>query len=83
MMQIVEVCVLSDRKLLVTAEDGRCGEFDLTPWLQLEAFLPLLREGEINRIINGGYYLEWPCGVDISADSVEAGWTEVGNAQVI
>jgi hypothetical protein len=29
------------------------------------------------RIRNGGYYIEWECGADLSADTIEAGsrWT--------
>jgi hypothetical protein len=28
---------------------------------------------------NGRYFVEWPCGADLSADTIEARWTPISN----
>jgi len=29
---------------------------------------------EFEQIYNGGYFIEWDCGADLSADTIEARW---------
>jgi len=60
--------------LYIKAEDGRAGLFDVSPYLQSEAFEPLKKRSEFIRIRNGRYYIEWDCGADLSADTIEARW---------
>ncbi|MCI5166703.1 MAG: DUF2442 domain-containing protein [Candidatus Electrothrix sp. GM3_4] len=62
----------SNFTLQVTAEDGRNGIFDVTPYLKLEAFCALKNKDEFLKIINGKYFIEWNCGADLSADTIEA-----------
>ncbi len=33
------------------------------------------------KVRNGGYFVEWECGADISADSIEFGLTQVSEEQ--
>lgn len=61
-------------ELFVLAEDGRVGRFDVAPYLEFEAFAPLRDHDEFTNVINGGYFVEWECGADLSADTVEARW---------
>ncbi|MEN6626487.1 MAG: DUF2442 domain-containing protein [Candidatus Sumerlaeia bacterium] len=75
-MKIVQVTPQPDWVLTITADDGRVGTFDLRPYLQYEAFLPLKDPSEFSKIHNGGYFLEWECGADLSADTIEARWRE-------
>ncbi len=66
-------CILS-----IVADDGRVGRFDVSPYLQYEAFEALQDETEFKKIVNRGYFVEWECGADLSADTIEARWQVVG-----
>jgi len=79
-MRIKELAANTDWTLLVTANDGRVGQFDLRPYLQYEAFKELNDIAEFMKIKNGGYFVEWECGADLSADTIEARMSVVGNA---
>lgn len=63
-----------DWVLSVVANDGRAGTFDITPYLADEAFAPLRDINEFMNVTNGGHFLEWNCGADLSADTIEAKW---------
>ena len=63
--------------LTIVADDGRVGQFDVGPYLKYEAFDDLRRPGEFAKVINGGYFVEWACGADLSADTIEARWRVV------
>lgn len=67
--------ILSD-----VAEDGRVGSFDVNPYLKFEAFEDLRSPDEFMKVSNGGYFIEWACGADLSADTIEAHWRVHGNA---
>lgn len=73
-MKIMNIQVKPDRMLSIVADDGRVGRFDVSPYLGDEAFDALLDEREFEKIINGGYFVEWDCGADLSADTIEARW---------
>lgn len=83
-MRIAELQIQPNWILTVVAEDGRVGYFDVGPYLQDEAFEALQNESEFAKVINGSYFIEWDCiewdcGVDLSADTIEARWHTVGN----
>ena len=71
-MKIKVVKPVENYILEITTEDGRTGTFDVGPYLKLEAFAELVKEEAFVKVINGGYYIEWDCGADLSADTVEA-----------
>ena len=73
-MKIAEVIPGKDGTLRIIAEDGRTGIFDLHPYLSSKAFKPLKDWEEFSKVRNGGYFIEWPCGADLSADTIEARW---------
>lgn len=73
-MRIAEASPQSPYTLLIVAEDGRTGAFDVTPYLNDEVFQPLRDPDEFARISNGGYFVEWDCGADLSVDTIEARW---------
>jgi len=54
----------------------------LAPYLQDEAFEALRNQSEFAKVINGSYFVEWDCGADLSADTIEARWRNVGNADL-
>jgi hypothetical protein len=77
-MKIAELHSQQDWVLSVISEDGRVGLFDVTPYLEYEAFEELRDHEEFTKVSNGGYYIEWECGADLSADTIEARWQVVG-----
>ena len=70
-MRIAEVVPKADYTLKVRLEDGREGIFDVGPYLRYEAFLELRTDENFARLTNGGYFIEWDCGADLSADTIE------------
>lgn len=75
-MRIAKITPRPNWMLTVMAEDGRAGNFDVRPYLKCEAFAPLKEHTEFIRVSNGGYFVEWDCGADLSADTIEAHWLE-------
>ena len=73
-MKIAQVTPQKDGSLSIIAEDGRSGIFDVRPYLESPAFRPLTDWSEFSLIHNGGYFVEWRCGADLSADTIEARW---------
>ncbi|MDI6781838.1 MAG: DUF2442 domain-containing protein [bacterium] len=73
-MIIKKIQPLSNAKLLITANDGRIGDFDVGPYLEYEVFRSLQNNKEFQKVSNGGYFVEWDCGADLSADTIEARW---------
>jgi len=78
-MRITELHVEPNWMLSIVADDGRVGRFDVSPYLQYEAFEALRDQDEFMKVVNGGYFVEWDCGADLSADTIEAGWQVVRN----
>ena len=72
-MRIKTVEPLDNYTLVIQSEDGRKGIFDVRPYLEYEAFEELKLFTKFILVKNGGYYLEWDCGADLSADTIEAG----------
>lgn len=73
-MNIVEVIPKDDYTLYIKAENGKTGLFDVKPYLNSEAFIPLKDWNEFMRIHNGKYFVEWDCGADLSFDTIQARW---------
>ncbi len=73
-MNISEIIPKEDYILYIKTEDGRTGYFNVKPYLESEAFVPLKDRREFERIYNGGYFIEWECGADLSADTIQARW---------
>lgn len=73
-MNIVEIVPQDNYTLYIKAENGKTGLFDVKPYLESEAFAPLKDRSEFERVHNGGYFVEWDCGADISADTIQARW---------
>jgi hypothetical protein len=71
-MNIAEVIPQDNYVLHVKSEDGKAGLFDVKPYLDSEAFSPLKDKAEFERVHNGKYFIEWECGADLSADSIQA-----------
>jgi hypothetical protein len=78
-MNIAEILPKENHMLYIKTEDGQAGLFDVTPYLESEAFAPLKDRSEFERIHNGGYFIEWDCGADLSADTIQARWKPATN----
>jgi hypothetical protein len=81
-MRITELRIQPNWIMTVVAEDGRVGHFDVSPYLQDEVFEALQNQNEFAKVINGGYFIEWDCGADLSVDTIEARWRTVGNTEL-
>jgi hypothetical protein len=79
-MRIAGISPQTNWVLSVVADDGRIGNFDVSPYLEYEAFEALQDHNEFLKVFNGGYFVEWDCGADLSADTIEARWHVVGKA---
>ena len=73
-MTITEIRAERNWVLEVVADDGRRGRLDVKPYLADEAFETLRDPREFVKVSNGGYFVEWACGADLSADTIEAKW---------
>ncbi len=78
-MRITQVSPQENWILSIVADDGRSGNFDVNPYLKYEAFDALKDYNEFLKISNGGYFIEWDCGADLSADTIEARWQVAAN----
>ncbi|MCC9000696.1 MAG: DUF2442 domain-containing protein [Candidatus Contendobacter sp.] len=79
-MKIVELRPQPNWVLSIVADDGRIGCFDVSSYLEYEAFEDLRDYSEFMKVFNGGYFVEWDCGADLSADTIETRWQVVGKA---
>jgi hypothetical protein len=73
-VRITEVRPQPNWILSIIADDGRAGTFDVSPYLGYEAFGDLRNPSEFVKVTNGGYFVEWECGADLSVDTIEARW---------
>jgi len=64
-MDILEIVPKDNAILQIKTEDGQTGLFDVTPYLESEAFAPLKDNREFQRVRNGKYFIEWDCGADL------------------
>ena len=77
-MKLIEVHPQSNWTLSIVADDSSSGVFDVRPYLNDEAFEALRDPKEFAKVTNGGYFVEWACSADLSADTIEARWQVVG-----
>jgi hypothetical protein len=76
-VRIAEVRPQPNWILSIIADDGRAGTFDVSPYLGYEAFEDLRNPSEFVKVTNGGYFVEWECGADLSVDTIETRWQVV------
>lgn len=73
-MRIKSINPEENGHLRILSEDGRMGIFDVRPYMNAEAFQALKNPDIFRQVQNGGYFVEWLCGADLSADTIEAHW---------
>jgi hypothetical protein len=57
-MRIAELRTEPNWVLSLVADDSRVGRFDVSPYLQYEAFEALRDQNEFTKVNNGGYFVE-------------------------
>ena len=82
-MRIIEITPHPNWILTIVSDDGRKGDFDVSPYLHLEAFEDLRKVSEFMKISKGGYFVECNCGADLSADTIESHWKVTGNVSKV
>ena len=70
MRTITQIVPEKDWTLNVTFADGSRRIYDVKPLLESEAFEDLKDINLFLQVRNGGYYVEWPSGADLSADTL-------------
>ncbi len=70
MRRVVGLVAKDDWTLIVTFSAYVVKRFDVKPLLSCEAFSQLRDLAEFKRVRNGGYYVEWDSGADLSADTL-------------
>jgi hypothetical protein len=73
-MKITKILPKSNWVLTIISDDGRIGDFDVSSFLGYEIFEPLKDHSEFLKVSNGGYFIQWDCGADLSVDTIEARW---------
>lgn len=73
-MIIHEVIAKENYILQITNERNELGFFDVKPYFNSDVFSKLKQGDNFFQIFNGKYYIEWACGADLSADTLEAKW---------
>jgi hypothetical protein len=81
-MRIKEITPNPNWILTIVSDDSRIGDFDVSPYLQYEAFEKLKIASEFMKVTNGGYFVEWDCGADLSVDTIEAYWKVKGSVSI-
>ncbi len=71
MLTIAHLTARPDWTLEVVFEDGSRGVFDMKPLLSCEAFEELQDPALFRQARNNGYFVEWPNGADLSADTLK------------
>jgi hypothetical protein len=71
-MIIKHVVANANGTLTVVRDDGISGIFSVQPYFECEAFEPLRQPEEFMKVRSHRYFVEWACGADLSADTIEA-----------
>ncbi len=70
MRTLLRVTPLPGWRLEAVFADGATRTFDVTPLLDCEAFAALRDPAAFSDVRQHGYYVEWGCGADLSADTL-------------
>ena len=81
-MRISKITPKSNYCLEIITTQKKRGVFDVKPYLKYEPFSPLKDIKTFKNCRNGGYYIEWDCGADLSADTIEKRWKVEESASV-
>jgi hypothetical protein len=72
MNKVVKAIPLPGGYLQVEMQDGRCGEFDVKPYMNSDFFAPLKNESYFQTVCLFFAGVGWPGGQDLGPDTVAA-----------
>ena len=70
MRQIIDLKANDNFTLEVTFSGGEIKIYDVKPILNCEAFNALTDVAQFKKVHNNGYFIEWECEADLSADTL-------------
>jgi hypothetical protein len=70
MMRILTVTPMENHTLAVTFEGQKTRTCSIARYLHQEAFAALVDPAAFAKVRNGGYFVEWANGADLSADTL-------------
>lgn len=73
MNRIIEAIPLSGGYLQVVMDDGRCGKFDVNPFMNSDYFAALKDETYFQKVSLFFAGVGWPDGQDLGPDTVSSG----------
>jgi len=76
-MRIAELKIQPNWMLTIIAEDGRVGNFDVGPTFKTKRLKRFKTKVNLQKSSMVVYFIEWDCGADLSADTIEARWLTV------
>lgn len=77
MNKVISVRPQPEGKVFVEMADGRCGEFDVKPYMKSDFFSGLMNEGYFSKVRLVFKGIGWPDGQDLGPDTIAAQLVEV------
>ena len=77
MNKVTIVKPLSDGRVFISMADGRCGEFDVKPYMGSSFFSALMDEKYFKQVHVVFKGIGWPDGQDLGPDTIEAQLVEI------
>lgn len=77
MAKVVSVRPEANGRVYVEMADGRCGSFDVKPYMRSEFFRELENEAYFHRVRVFFRGISWPNGQDLGPDTIAAELVEV------
>jgi Protein of unknown function (DUF2442) len=72
MNKVTHVRPLPNAKVFVVMADGRCGEFDVKPYMKGDFFSCLMKEDYFSKVCLVFKGIGWPDGQDLGPDTISA-----------
>ncbi|MFZ4526260.1 MAG: DUF2442 domain-containing protein [Chlorobium sp.] len=72
MNKVIKATPLPGGYVQVELQNGRCGEFDVNPYMTSDCFLPLKNEAWFQKVALFFAGIGWPDGQDLGPDTVAA-----------
>jgi len=77
MNKVISVRPQPEGKVFVEMADGRCGEFDVKPYMNSDFFSGLMNESYFSKVRLVFRGIGWPDGQDLGPDTIAAKLVEV------
>lgn len=68
LIDVVSVEALPDYRLSLEFSDGKCGVFDMSPYLNIDQYAKLKDSDNFNKVHIECFTASWPGGIDIASE---------------